>query len=63
MDSGGDPPPLPATPAAPAAPTMFGEQRAGQKKKPKQKSMQPTFLGTEQAANPSNTGQKTLLGT
>jgi len=62
MDSP-DPPPLPNMPAAPPAPTMFGEQRPGQKKKPKPKGMQPTFLGSEQQANPSNTGVKTLLGT
>lgn len=62
MDTDAAAPPLPATPAAPPPPTMFGAQRPGQKKKPKAKSQQPSFLGTEQAANPSNTGQKTLLG-
>jgi hypothetical protein len=44
----------PSTAQAPAAPI-------GQK--PQAKSQQPTYLGSAVAANPTNTGQKTLLGT
>ena len=50
--------PMQVSPAAPAPPPMFGQQQAG--KKPQAKSQQPTFLG--QGANPTNTGQKTLMG-
>lgn len=46
-------------PQAPPPPPMFGSDAV--KGKPKSKSMQPTFLG--QSATPTNTGQKTLLGT
>lgn len=56
-----DTPALPVPPAAAQAPPMFGSQPQG--KKPKAKSQTPTFLGSEAVANPSNTGQKTLLGT
>lgn len=53
-------PAAPAVPAAPAAPPMFGQQ-AQPNAKPQPKG-QPTFLGAGLQANPSNTGQKTLLG-
>ena len=53
-------PAAPVLPQAPAAPPMFGSQTQGQK--PQAKSSQPTFLGAQLTANPSNTGQKTLLG-
>lgn len=54
-------PAVPALPAAPAPPPIFGAaQTPGQK--PQQKSMQPTVLGGQLFANPSNTGNKTLLG-
>lgn len=53
-------PVLPQQPAA-ATPPMFG-QTAPQGKKPGAKPSQPTFLGAGLVANPSNTGQKTLLG-
>ena len=54
-------PAAPAIPAAPAAPPMFGSQSIpGQK--PTAKASQPTFLGSAMMANPTNTGQKTLLG-
>ncbi len=52
--------PLPKTPNAPALPPLFGMMPG--KKKPKAQSMQQTFLGSEAQANPTNTGQKTLLG-
>jgi hypothetical protein len=65
--AGGDataPPPLPQTPAAPPPPPMFSANAPRQKPRPK--SMQTTFLGAEAGApagaNPTNTGQKTLLG-
>lgn len=62
MDDAPDPK-LPALPQAPSAPPMFGQQQAGQKKKPKKQNMPPSFLGSEgMEANPTNTGQKTLLG-
>lgn len=58
------PPPAPALPTvgqSPAPPPMFGaSQSPGQKPQPK--SSQPTFLGSQLNANPTNTGQKTLLG-
>jgi hypothetical protein len=55
-------PPAPVLPqTTPAAPPAFGAQTApGQK--PKAKASQPTFLGAQLSSNPSNTGQKTLLG-
>ena len=65
MDGDSAPTPaLPTLPTAPAPPTMFGEMRPGQKKKPKPKGTgsQPSFLGSEAMANPSNTGQKQLIG-
>lgn len=56
-------PPVPAVPAAPPPPPMFGATA------PRSKGQAPqtggggfaTVLGA--AANPTNTGQKTLLGT
>lgn len=52
-------PPLPQVPGAPPPPPMFGQNAA--QKKPKQQSMNPTFLGTGDI--PSNQGAgKTLLG-
>ena len=53
-------PPAPVLPQAPAAPPQFGTQTQGQK--PQAKASQPTFLGAELTANPTNTGNKTLLG-
>lgn len=53
-------PALPQTPAAPPPPPMFGMGQG--KKKPKGQSQQPSFLGQDAAANPANTGTKTLLG-
>ena len=54
-------PPTPGMPAIqPAAPPTLGATPQGQK--PTQKSTQPTFLGGGLFSNPSNTGQKTLLG-
>ena len=58
--------PQPAAPvlpsATPAPPPAFGQMsQPGQK--PQAKASQPTFLGAGLTANPSNTGQKTLLGT
>lgn len=54
-------PPLPALPAAPAPPPAFGTP-ATAGTKPGQKRTESTFLGQGLFANPSNTGQKTLLG-
>lgn len=54
-------PALPAIPAQPAPPPMFGAQSSPSTSKPQPKG-QPTFLGAGLQANPSNTGQKTLLG-
>ena len=53
-------PPAPVLPQAPQAPPMFGAQTQGQK--PQAKASQPTFLGAQLSANPSDSGQKTLLG-
>lgn len=54
-------PPPPVAPQAPTPPPMFGAQSTpGQKPQPK--SSQPTFLGSGLFANPSNTGQKSLIG-
>lgn len=58
---GDDAPPPPVAPTAPAPPPAFGVQPQG--KKPTAKPMSQTFLGAEQAAGASQTGQKTLLGT
>lgn len=55
-------PPTPAQPVlpqAPAAPPAFGASPQG--KKPQAKASQPTFIGAI-GANPTNTGQKTLIG-
>ena len=52
-------PPQPVLPQTPLAPPQFGANTQG--KKPQAKASQPTFLGSI-GANPSNTGQKTLLG-
>ncbi len=54
-------PPMPAIPSMPAPPPAFGTP-ATPGTKPGQKMSQPTFLGAGLFANPSNTGQKTLLG-
>lgn len=55
-------PALPAIVNQPAPPPMFmAQQSAPQGSKPKPTG-QPTFLGAGLSANPSNTGQKTLLG-
>ncbi len=48
-------------PQAPATPPQFGAPTQGSK--PQRKPMQPSFIGAAATANPSNTGQKTLLGT
>lgn len=53
-------PQLSVPPSMAINPPMFGMQQG--QKKPKAKSQTPTFLGSEMAANPTNTGQKTLLG-
>ncbi len=53
-------PAAPVLPAAPAPPPMFGSPTQGQK--PQRKAMQPTFLGAQDTASPSQAGQKTLLG-
>lgn len=55
-------PALPVLPAQmPAPPPVLG-QSAGPGQKPQAKSSTPTFLGGALFSNPSNTGQKTLLG-
>lgn len=55
-------PAAPVLPQAPTPPPMFGTQtQPGQKPQPK--ASQSTFLGSSLFANPSNSGQKTLLGT
>ena len=57
-------PTLPAVPQAPAPPPMFGAQTTPGSK-PTATASQPTFLGSGLFANPTNptnTGQKTLLG-
>lgn len=53
-------PQLPQPPAAPPPPPLFGMGQG--QKKPKAQSQQTTFLGTQAMANPTNTGQKTLIG-
>lgn len=53
-------PQLPVPPAAAAPPPMFGA--APQGKKPKQQSMQPTFLGEGAKPLQGQLGQKTLMG-
>lgn len=55
-------PALPAIAAQPTPPPMFMQQSSPQGSKPKPTG-QPTFLGAGLTANPTNTGQKTLLGT
>lgn len=50
---------VPTMPNAPAPAPMFGQQ---QKTKPQKKSTTSTFLGANMTANPTNTGQSTLLG-
>lgn len=54
-------PAAPVLPQEPAPPPMFGGQQQQAGKKPQAKASQPTFLGSL-GANPTNTGQKTLLG-
>lgn len=65
MGGGGSPsvptPAAPVIPQAPATPPMFGAQ-ATPGQKPQAKSSQPTSLIGGLVANPTNTGQKTLLG-
>lgn len=51
----------PALPTAPAAPPAFGSS-APPKRQNKQPGATPTFLGGDAGSNPTNTGQKTLLG-
>lgn len=57
-----DKPRLPAVSSAPPPPPLFGAD-ASVAKKPKAKSMQPTFLGNGTAPSPGQLGNKTLLGT
>lgn len=47
-------------PQAPAAPPVLGQTTPGQK--PQAKPSQPTFLGAGLFSNPTNTGQKSLIG-
>ena len=54
-------PALPAPVAAPAPAPMFGTPTAAGNK-PNAQPSAATFLGGDLTANPSNTGQKTLLG-
>lgn len=54
-------PAMPQMPSMPAPPPTFGTP-ATPGTKPGQKRTEPTFLGGGLFANPSNTGQKTLLG-
>jgi hypothetical protein len=51
---------MPAVPKAPAPPPLLGQDAA--KKKPKPKSQQPSFLGTEADLGVPNQSGKTLLG-
>ncbi len=53
------PPPI-VMPQSPAMPPQLGSATQGQK--PQRKAQQPTYIGAQMSANPSNTGQKTLLG-
>jgi hypothetical protein len=57
--------PSPVLPSAPAPPPAFGSPTQGQKPqtKPSAGTGQPTYLGAQLFANPSNTGQKSLIGT
>ncbi len=55
-----DAPQMPTIPNAPAAPPVLGAQPTG--KKPKPKSGQPSFLGTEATPNAAAQSNKTLLG-
>lgn len=52
--------PAPVIPQQPAPPPAFGLSPVGQR--PQAKAMQPTFLGAGLTANPTNTGNKTLIG-
>lgn len=56
-----DAPPQPMVPVAPIAPPMFGQGPQG--KKPGQKSLTPSFLGSAMTPQAGQLGQKTLLGT
>lgn len=49
-----------AVPTAPAAPPVLGAN--AKSTKPKAKSAQPSFLGTEAAPGTANVSNKTLLG-
>ncbi len=55
-------PQLPTVGTAPPPPPMFGSDPQSAKK-PKAKSMVPTFLGNGTLPSPSQLGSKTLLGT
>lgn len=57
-----DKPKLPAVGSAPLPPPLFGADPNTASKKPKAKSMQPSFLGTGSAPTQGQLGQKTLLG-
>lgn len=56
-----DKPQLPAVGQSPTPLPLFGSD-PGTAKKPKAKSMQPTFLGNGTAPTPGQLGNKTLLG-
>jgi len=51
--------PLPNAPQTPNAPPLFGEQQAQTPQNQRKGGYSTTVLG---GGNPSNTGQKTLLG-
>lgn len=50
----------PAVPGSPAPPPVMGSAPTG--KKPKPKSAQPSFLGTEASPGTANVSNKSLLG-
>lgn len=50
---------MPNLPTAPSKPPVFGEKPG---KKPKAKSMTPTFLGTSAMPTAQQVGSKTFLG-
>lgn len=60
MMSAPEMPSFPVPPVAAQAPPMFGANPQG--KKPKPKSQQTTFLGSEASPVQGQLGQKTLLG-
>jgi hypothetical protein len=65
IGGGGAPPapPIPALPSAPANPPLFGSQFAAANRV-RQQAMASSGFGSTilGGANPTNTGQKTLLG-